>query len=109
MRTMNDDLMVRIAINQALLSSVVIGLLKFRAQVSSIYMPKVNPVPTRLCHVIHYHDAKIYPSILNQNKVKMLNIRVTHTCGSYKLDSQNLIQFLIHSFLPESIIQADQT
>ena len=36
MRAMNDDLMVRIAVNQALLSSIVIGsLVKFRAQVSS--------------------------------------------------------------------------
>ena len=37
MRTMNDDLMVRIAINLAVLSSIVMGLLKFRAQVSSVY------------------------------------------------------------------------
>ena len=38
MRTMNDNLMVRIAINQALLSSIVIGLLKFRPHVSTILM-----------------------------------------------------------------------
>ena len=38
MRTMNDNLMVRIAINQALHTSIVIGLLKFRAPVSSIFM-----------------------------------------------------------------------
>ena len=38
MRTMNDNLMVRIAINQALLSSIVIGLLKFRPHVSSVLM-----------------------------------------------------------------------
>ena len=37
MRTMNDNLMVRIAINQALLSSIVIGLLKFRPHVSSVF------------------------------------------------------------------------
>ena len=42
-----------------------------------------------------------------------IHIRVTHTYGSFTLDSQNLIQFLIlnsntHSFLPESIIQGDQ-
>ena len=37
MRTMNDDLMVRIAINLAVLSSIVMGLLKFWAQVSSVY------------------------------------------------------------------------
>ena len=36
MRTMNDDLMVRIAINLAVFSSIVMGLLKFRAQVSSM-------------------------------------------------------------------------
>ena len=43
MRTMNDDLMVRIAINQALLSSMVIGmLLKFRIQVNCIFMLKVT-------------------------------------------------------------------
>ena len=45
MRTMNDDLMVRIAVRQALLSSIVIGsLVKFRAQVSSssILMLKVK-------------------------------------------------------------------
>ena len=34
---MNDDLMVRIAINLAVLSSIVMGLLKFWAQVSSVY------------------------------------------------------------------------
>jgi hypothetical protein len=37
MRTMNDDLMVRIAINLAVLSGIVMGLLKFRAQVSSVF------------------------------------------------------------------------
>ena len=37
MRTMNDDLMVRIAINLAVLSSIIMGLLKFRAQVNSGY------------------------------------------------------------------------
>ena len=37
MRTMNDDLMVRITINLAVLSSIVMGLLKLRAQVSSVY------------------------------------------------------------------------
>ena len=36
MRTMNDDLMVRIAVNQALLLSSIIGLLKIQAQVSSV-------------------------------------------------------------------------
>ena len=36
MRTMNDDLMVRIAVNQALLLSSIIGLLKIRAQVSVV-------------------------------------------------------------------------
>ena len=35
MRTMNDDLMTRIAVNQALLFSCIIGLLKIQAQVSS--------------------------------------------------------------------------
>ena len=42
MRTMNDDLMVRIAVNQALLSGILIGLLKFRAQVSCVFMMKFN-------------------------------------------------------------------
>ena len=37
MRTMNDDLMVRITINLAVLSSIVMGLLKLRAQVSNVY------------------------------------------------------------------------
>jgi hypothetical protein len=36
MRTMNDDLMVRIAVNQALLLSSIIGLLKIQAQVSVV-------------------------------------------------------------------------
>ena len=36
MRTMNDDLMVRIAVNQALLLSSIIGLLEIQAQVSSV-------------------------------------------------------------------------
>ena len=40
MRTMNDDLMVRIAVNQALLSGILIGLLKVRAQVSCVFMMK---------------------------------------------------------------------
>ena len=40
MRTMNDDLMVRIAVNQALHSGILIGLLKFRAQVSCLFMMK---------------------------------------------------------------------
>ena len=34
MRTMDDDLIVRIALNQALLFSSIIGLLKIQAQVS---------------------------------------------------------------------------
>ena len=42
MRTMNDDLMVRIAVNQALLSGILIGLLKFRAQVSCVFMMKLK-------------------------------------------------------------------
>ena len=37
MRTINDNLMVRIAINQALHTSIVIGLLKFRPHVSSVF------------------------------------------------------------------------
>ena len=36
MRTMNDDLMVRIAVNQALLLSCIIGLLEIQAQVNSV-------------------------------------------------------------------------
>ena len=36
MRTINDDLMVRIAVNQALLLSSIIGLLKIQAQVSVV-------------------------------------------------------------------------
>ena len=36
MRTINDDLMVRIAVNQALLLSSIIGLLKIQAQVSIV-------------------------------------------------------------------------
>ena len=43
MRLMNDDLMVRIAINQALLSSIIIGmLLKDRIQVNCIFILKVT-------------------------------------------------------------------
>ena len=26
--------------------------------------PKVNPVPTRLCHVIYYHGDKKYPCVV---------------------------------------------
>ena len=37
MRPINDDLMVRIAVNQAVLSSILMCLLKSRAQVSSVY------------------------------------------------------------------------
>jgi hypothetical protein len=34
---MNDDLMIRIALNQALLFSSIVGLLKTQAQVSSVF------------------------------------------------------------------------
>ena len=37
MRPINDDLMVQIAVNQAVLSSILMCLLKSRAQVSSVY------------------------------------------------------------------------
>ena len=37
MRQINDDLMVQIAVNQAVLSSILMCLLKSRAQVSSVY------------------------------------------------------------------------
>ena len=36
MRTMNDGLLIRIAVNQALLFSSIIGLLKIQAQVSTL-------------------------------------------------------------------------
>ena len=68
MRTMNDDLMVRIAVNQALLFSSIIGLLKIQAQVSlNNEAIKSNDTIFRLYNLFMFKSHKsIFKNVINE-------------------------------------------
>ena len=65
MRPINDDLMVRIAVNQAVLSSILMCLLKSRAQVSSVY--NVDFKSNYEFYFIVYSDVSNKQAILSNN------------------------------------------